>query len=72
MSAMHKTAYMLWLSKVNDALIAEGKRDLFSFKRAPLPIGKDGDVVDEPGDLMASEVYEIMRKHGIQPFAYTL
>lgn len=70
MSAMHKTAYAEWLARVNEALIAAGKRDLFSFSRKPLPVDRTGEVPDEDGDPMAAEVDEILRKAGIEPFRH--
>lgn len=67
----HKTAYIEWLQAVDEALVAAGKRSIFSFRKKPLPYGPDGDVPDEPGDTMAIEVDEICRKAGVQPFKWT-
>lgn len=66
----HPRAYADWLSRVNDALVAEGRRSLFSLKKTPIPLGRDGEVPDEPGDPMAEDVDAICRKHGIEPFKF--
>lgn len=66
----HPRAYAEWLARVNDALVAEGRRSLFSFKKTPLPLGRDGEVPDEEGDPMAPDVDAICEKHGIKPFRF--
>lgn len=66
----HKAAYIKWLESVNEAIVKAGKRDLFSFRKQPAPHDRNGDTPDEPGDPMASEVDDIMKKAGIQPFRY--
>lgn len=70
MSVEHKTAYMLWLERVDEALVKEGKRSLFSFQRSPMRSVPGGEEPDEPGDTLASDVDLICRKHGIEPFRY--
>lgn len=63
-------AYSEWLDRVNRALIAEGMRSLFSFRKAPIPLNRNGEVPDEPGDPSAEAVDAVCRKHGIEPFKF--
>lgn len=70
MTTLHKTAYAEWLARVNEAIVAAGKRDLFSFRKKPLPPGRTGEAPDEEGDPTAEEVDEICRRAGIKPFQH--
>lgn len=70
MTTLHKTAYAEWLARVNEAIVAAGERDLFSFSRRPLPHDRTGETPDEQGDPLASKVDEICRRAGIKPFQH--